>query len=214
MLDYTTYGSIENPKRLIFLLHGYGSNKKDLITLAPDLANYLPDALFISPNAPENLGSNVYLDAYQWFSLADRTESKMYDGANNAAIILEKFIRQQLEKFAISFNNIALIGFSQGAMMSLHLGLRLKEQVCCIIGYSGLLIAPMKLENEIKSKPPIMLIHGTEDNVVPIEEMEKAYKVLDNNKVISYTYKCNRLAHGINTKGIQIGGSFLSKMFK
>ena len=215
MLDYITYGNINNPKQLVILLHGYGSNKNDLITLAPELAQYLPDALFISPNAPEDLEGELYynMDAHQWFSLSERTEQKMYQGANKASLILEAFIKQQLEKFQLSFSNIALVGFSQGAMMALHTGLRLSERVRGIVGYSGLLIAPDKLKSEIKSKPSVMLVHGVEDNVVPIEEMEQAYKALDDNEVISYKYKCNRLAHGIDAYGIRIGGSFLSEIF-
>ncbi|AEI88915.1 MAG: putative esterase [Candidatus Midichloria mitochondrii] len=216
MLNHVIYpnSSISKPSKLVFLLHGYGSNKNDLINLAPDLQAYLPDSLFISPNAPENFeGNDYFMDAYQWFSLTDRSEEKMLTGASKSSIILENFITEQAKKFSILLENIALIGFSQGAMMAMHLGLRLPHTVKGIIGYSGLLIAPSKLKNVIKSKPRVMLIHGTEDTIVPIKEMEKAYNALDDNGVMAHTYRCNRLAHGIDSQGIKIGGGFLREIF-
>ncbi|MDJ1407797.1 MAG: dienelactone hydrolase family protein [Candidatus Midichloria sp.] len=206
--------STSKPSKLVFLLHGYGSNKNDLINLAPDLQAYLADVLFISPNAPENFEGNDYcMDAYQWFSLTDRSEEKMLEGASKSSIILENFITKQAKKFSITLDNIALVGFSQGAMMAMHLGLRLSSTVRGIIAYSGLLIAPSKLKNVIKSKPRVMLIHGTEDTIVPIEEMEKAYNALDANGVMTHTYKCNGLAHGIDSQGVKIGGNFLCEVF-
>jgi len=215
MLKYTEYQSQKsNVSKLIFLLHGYGSNKDDLISIAPELAQYIPDALFISPNAPEILEDSEYMaEAYQWFSLKDRAEEKMLNGAKKASVRLESFILDQIKKFNLSLHDIALIGFSQGAMMAMHLGLRLQHQIRGIIGYSGLLIAPSKLKEEIISRPPIALIHGIEDNVVSIIEMDKAKRAFDDNAITSYTHRCKMLAHGIDYDGIKFGGNFLHKVF-
>ena len=214
MLAYSQYQLAEKPSKIIFLLHGYGSNKDDLISIAPELAKYLPDAVFISPNACSKFEiADDYFPSYQWFGLEDRSESSMLKGANKASIPLKKFIEERAASLSLSHQDIALVGFSQGAMMSLHIGLRSDLKVRCIVSYSGLLISSSTLQNEIKSRPEVMLIHGSEDQVVPVENLSIAKKALDHNNVISYTKTCTGLAHGIDADGIACGGMFLKQAF-
>ena len=148
-------------KQLVIFLHGVGADGNDLIGLAPYFQQVLPDARFISPNAP--FPFDMAPQGYQWFSLQDFTEEARLAGADRAAPILNAFIDSELAKDGLSEENLALIGFSQGAMMSLHVGLRREKQLAAIISYSGLLVGKERLETEIKSKPPVLLTHGTVD---------------------------------------------------
>ena len=214
MLEYNEYKLTEKPSKIVFLLHGYGSNKDDLISIAPELATYLPDAVFIAPNACSQFEvAEDYFPSYQWFGLTDRSELSMLQGAREASIILKQFIEIISGSMSLKHEDIALVGFSQGGMMSLHVGLRCGLPVRCIISYSGLLVSPGTLAQEMTSRPKVLMVHGSEDQVVPIEQMSIAKKALDHNSVISYTKECVGLAHGIDADGIVHGGRFLREAF-
>jgi phospholipase/carboxylesterase len=211
MLDYSIYPeNQEKISKIVFLIHGYGSNKDDLINIAPELSKDLDDIIFISPNGPEN---QQYW-GYQWFSLENRDEDVMFQGAEKASIILEKFIQQQINKFNLKNSDIALLGFSQGSMMSMHLGLRMKPEIGGIIGYSGALIAPEKLEESTVSKVPILLVHGDADTVVSPDAMTKAKQSLNKLGIEVNTNICHHLGHGIDAQGIKLAKDFISKIFK
>ena len=197
------------PRHLVILLHGYGSNKDDLITIAPELAKSIPDAHFISPNAPFEFEGGLP-NAFQWFSLIDRTYEKMLKGARLAAEILKPFIFKQLERFGLSESNLALVGFSQGAMLSIHITLSYDLKPKCIIGYSGAFIP-----DQIKQKHSnILLVHGQDDEVVPFSKMEDAKRLLTASGITVRSIGCQNLAHGINKEGIEAGAEFLKDCFK
>ena len=153
-------------KKLVILAHGYGSNGDDLIGLAPYLARALPDAVFVAPNAPEPVPG--YAGGYQWFPIARLDPHLMGAGVRSTASSLDRFIDGELTRYRLAPADCALIGFSQGTMMSLHVSLRRSEPLGAVIGYSGLLAAPETLAAEIKSRPPIALAHGDRDDVIPI----------------------------------------------
>jgi phospholipase/carboxylesterase len=197
-------------KQLVIFLHGYGADGADLIELAPYFAERLPDAHFYSPNAPQKceMGSG-----FQWFSLQERTETKMLAGAKSAAPILNDFIDEKVKALGLKDEDVALIGFSQGTMMALYTSLRRAKPLAGVLGYSGALIAPHLLKEEIKSRPPLCLVHGEADQVVPFEAFNDAMSALQKQGVEVHGYSQPRLGHGIDPAGMKIGVDFLAEVF-
>src|SRR5579871_214074 len=156
-------------KQLVVFLHGLGSDGNDLIGLGPMFAERLPDAEFISPNAPFPFDMAPF--GRQWFSLQTVSNASALAGVKKVAPILDAYLDQELESRGLTDAELVLIGFSQGTMMSLHVGLRRASPVAAIVGYSGRLIAPELLGKELKSKPPVLLVHGDADAVVPFVSM-------------------------------------------
>ena len=146
------------PKQLVILCHGVGSDGQDLIDLARYYQKVLPDAKFISPDAP--FAYDMAPSGYQWFSLQDMSPGAHLAGAQQAAPILDDFIDAQLAGNGLTESELALVGFSQGTMMCLYVGLRRELQIVGIIGYSGALVGEELLAAEIKSRPPVLLVHG------------------------------------------------------
>lgn len=203
---------LKKPSSLVIMLHGYGSNCDDLISIAPDLSIDLPNTYFISPNAPfpfEGGGKG-----FQWFSLVSHEEPFMIQGAKQAQVILDKFINDQMQYFELSDNQVALLGFSQGTIMSLHNSLRRSKPLAGVLGYSGMLLADYNLAKEVRSKPKITLVHGKEDLVLPPLLMDKAKHILDTLGIDCKTFLINKLGHGIDKEGIRIGKAFLKNCFK
>lgn len=198
-------------KQLVVLLHGLGADGNDLIGLAPVLSQVLPDAAFVSPNAPFPCDMAPF--GYQWFSVQDRTPSVMLAGVRMAASMLDPFLDEQLETHGLTPDKLALIGFSQGTMMSLHVGLRRPEPVAGILGYSGRLIAPELLGEELKSRPPVQLVHGDADEMVPFDSMRLAAEGLQAAGVDVQTHMCRGLGHGIDQDGLIVGAQFLRRIF-
>ncbi|AIL65410.1 Carboxylesterase 2 [Rickettsiales bacterium Ac37b] len=197
-------------KQLVVMLHGVGADGENLIDLANNFQDMLPDAHFIAPNAPfpyENAPIG-----YQWFSLNDRSEKALLGGMEIAMPILNAFIDQQLERFNLSEDKLILIGFSQGTMMSLHLSFRRKNPLAAVIGFSGALIGEQALERELNSRPPVLLVHGEEDSVVPFPLMLYASRVLHKMSIPITTYKCEGLGHMINLEGINKARDFLKQL--
>ena len=153
------------PRRLVILLHGLGADGNDLIGLAPYWARLLPTAEFVSPNAPFPCDIAPY--GYQWFSSQDRTPGAALAGVRAAAPILDAFIDESLKERGLGEDDLALVGFSQGTMMSLYVGLRRSRPVAGIVGFSGRLLAPELLADERRSRPRVLLVHGTNDPLVP-----------------------------------------------
>lgn len=213
-LDYLEYLSNKspNPEQLIIMLHGYGSNAYDLITLTPELAEYLPHAHFISPNAPFPFEGGG--PAYQWFSLARRDDKFMTQGARVAEKILNNFIDEQIAKYNLAPSQVALLGFSQGTMMSLHTALRRKTSIRAVLGYSGMLLSAHLLKDELVSRPDIMLIHGVEDQVLPASLADAAASTLKSLDINCQSLLRPKLGHGIDEQGIVNGGNFLKKIFQ
>jgi phospholipase/carboxylesterase len=199
------------PKQLVVLLHGYGSNGDDLIGLAPFFAQALPEAEFLSPNAP--FPCELSPLGFQWFGLEDRTPEMMLGGTRLAAEILDRFLDAELAKRELGDRDLALVGFSQGTMMSLHAGPRRPNRIGGILGFSGSLIAPQLLAGEIRSRPPVFLVHGTADQVVPFGALAQAEQALRDAGISVETESRPGLVHSIDQVGAQKGALFLRRCF-
>jgi phospholipase/carboxylesterase len=198
------------PRRLVILLHGLGADGNDLIGLAPYWARRLPDAEFLSPNAP--FPCDMAPHGYQWFSSQDRSLEAVLGGVRAAAPILDVFIDEALEQRGLGSGELALVGFSQGTMMSLFVGLRRAEPVAGIVGFSGRLLAPELLASELRSRPPILLVHGTEDPLVPYSSLAAAETTLKAAGVPVETVTSVGIGHSIDDQGLRRGGQFLKKV--
>jgi len=198
------------PKQLVLLLHGLGSDGNDLIGLAPHFQAVLPDARFVSPNAP--FGFDMAPVGYQWFSLQDSSPKARLEGAMSAAPILNKFIDDQLTETGLSEDKLVLIGFSQGTMMSLYVGLRRERQLAGIIGYSGMLVGADLLASEIKSRPPVLLTHGDADPVLPVAALPDAVHGLESVGIDVESHIRPGLPHGIDEECIRLGQNFLGRV--
>ena len=206
MLDFLEKQSKNNKdKYLIIMLHGWGSDKYDLISLDFNIDNLH----YLSVNAPYECDSGF---GYQWFSLEDMNVNSIIKEIRNNYIVLEKFIEEQSIKLNIDYNHIFLLGFSQGAMMSLYTGIRLNKKLAGIISLSGLLPDTINsIKNSQITKQNILLLHGTDDNVVPFNyfiETKKLFDILDFN---IEAYSINELQHGINNEEIDIIKSFIER---
>ncbi len=196
-------------KKLVIFLHGYGSNGDDLIGLAPLMRDGLPDVHFLSPNAPAPCGMGGW--GFEWFPLIDRSQAVMKAGAESAAPILDAYIDAQRERFGLQDSDIALVGFSQGTMMSLHVALRRKQALAGVVGFSGAMVGG----NEgVTSRPPVCLIHGDADDVVPFQAMAHAAHQLAGAGVQVETHARPGLPHGIDPEGIETAVTFLQRVFK
>jgi phospholipase/carboxylesterase len=198
------------PRRLVILLHGLGADGNDLIGLQQYWGRLLPEAEFVSPNAPFPCDMAGY--GYQWFSVQDRTPAAMLAGVRAAAPILDAYIDEELQKRGLTESDAALVGFSQGTMMSLYVGLRRERPLAGILGYSGRLIGPELLAGELRSRPPVLLVHGTEDPLVPFESMAAAETALNAAGVPVETLACPGIEHSIDPEGLQRGGLFLHQV--
>ena len=195
------------PSRLVILLHGLGADGNDLIGLQQYWGRLVPEAEFVSPNAPYPCDMAGY--GYQWFSVQDRTPAALLAGVRSAAPLLDAFIDDELQKRGLDEGQAALVGFSQGTMMSLYVGLRRERPLAGILGYSGRLIAPDLLAGELRSRPPVLLVHGTEDSMVPFQSMAEAETALKRAEVPVETLACVGIEHSIDGQGLERGGSFL-----
>jgi phospholipase/carboxylesterase len=198
------------PSRLVILLHGLGANGNDLIGLAPYWARLLPTAEFLSPNAPFPCDMAPY--GYQWFSSQDRSPAAVLVGVRAAAPFLDAFIDTALAERGLDDGDLALVGFSQGTMMSLFVGLRRAKPAAGILGFSGRLLAPELLASELRSRPPTLLVHGTADPLVPYESLAAAEAALTEAGVPVETLTCPGIGHSIDENGLQRGGSFLKEV--
>ena len=195
------------PRRLVILLHGLGADGNDLIGLQQYWGPLVPEAEFVSPNAPFPCDMAPY--GYQWFSVQDRTPAAVLGGVRAAAPLLDAFIDDELQKRGLDESDAALVGFSQGTMMALFVGLRRATPLAGILGYSGRLIAPDLLAGELRSRPPVLLVHGTEDPLVPFQSMADAEAALKAAEVPVETLACVGIEHSIDPEGLERGGRFL-----
>jgi len=199
------------PKQLVIFLHGIGADGNDLIGLAPHFQQALPDARFISPNAPFPFDMAPY--GYQWFSLQDFSDEARLRGAERAAPALDAFIDAELARDGLSDEDLALIGFSQGAMMSVHVGLRRARAMAGIVSYSGMLVGLDTLRAERRSSPPVLLTHGTEDPVLPFAFLAEAETGLKSLGLTVEAHPRPGLPHGIDGECVRLGQDFLARAF-
>lgn len=195
------------PESLVVFLHGIGANGDDLIDLAQYWRMLLPRTEFISLNAP--FPCDFAPDRRQWFSIADRTPAKLLDGVRTAARLLDPCLDALLAERGLTPDRLALVGFSQGAMMALYVGLRRKSRTAGIVTFSGALRGGETLHAEIAAKPPVLLIHGEADDIVPFASMAEAKAVLEAEGVPVTVLARPGLGHGIDEAGLAAAGSFL-----
>jgi phospholipase/carboxylesterase len=198
------------PRHLVVLCHGVGADGNDLIDLGPHWSAALPDAAFVAPHGPEPY--DVGMTGRQWFSIGDRNPARMAAGAQVAAAALGGFISAELARLGLTADAYALVGFSQGAMTALYTGLRQPVAPRGILSYSGALIAADRLAAEITHRPPVLLVHGEDDEVVPISRSRDAEMALRPAGVPVETLWCPRLGHGIDSAGLSLGGLFLQRV--
>ncbi|MBO88245.1 MAG: phospholipase [Rickettsiales bacterium] len=213
ILDGPRYGPAADgpPQQLILLLHGVGSDGKDLIELAPHLAQTLPNAAFIAPNAPNPYDQG--LSGYQWISSGIRVEAEAVEAVKASAEILNAFIDEELRNIGLGPESLALIGFSQGTMMSLYTAPRRDHPIAGILGYSGRIVGANLMAAETKSRPPVFLAHGEMDPVLPIECLDAAQQTLEECSFSVQTLRCPNLGHSIDQNGIVEGTNFLRTIF-
>ncbi len=200
----------QSARAQVILLHGYGADGNDLIGLASYWARELPHVGFVSPHAP--FPCEMSPQGRQWFSLGDRSPESMLTGTRMAAQVIDGFIDDELQRLNLTPNKLALVGFSQGTMMSLFVGPRRAEQIAGIVGYSGRLVAPELLAGEIKTKPPVTLVHGAADEMVPAAALEQAVTGLQAVGIEAASQMRPGLGHSIDDEGLRIGLSFLRQV--
>lgn len=214
-MSLKNYGPIIEPnhvKQAVLLLHGYGSDGDNLIELGQSWQAALPDTLFFAPNAPDRHEGGF--GGYQWFSLMERNVDHYIAGLKHASIFLADLLTQVQTTYQLDNQQIALMGFSQGAMLSLYYGLRQSASFAGILAYSGALQGAEQLAAEIQSKPPVQLIHGSHDDVVPHQYMIDAEKTLTALDVPVNAHTCQNLYHSIDYAGMQLGQDFLARLWR
>jgi phospholipase/carboxylesterase len=196
------------PKKLIIFFHGLGSNGDDLIALAPFMQKKLRNEFaFISPNGLEECDIGGF--GYQWFSLNDRSETAIYSELQRVEHCVNDYIDQKLEQFNLEEKDVFLVGFSQGTMTSLHIGLNRKTPFAGIIGFSGSLIMPEG--HKFKNKTPVCLVHGMYDDIVPFGAMDAAAQKIKEQDIHCDTYAIGNLMHSINERGLEYAINFIHK---
>jgi phospholipase/carboxylesterase len=201
-------------RQLVVFLHGYGADGNDLIEIGRAWQGLIPEAAFVSPHAPEPCGQAT--TGRQWFNLTMRDPNERWLGVNKAAPVLERFLDAELKRRNLPPSALALVGFSQGTMMALHVGLRRAVAPLAIVGYSGLLVTPTEADEEkfaaeIRSRPPILLVHGDQDDLIPPQALFHASSGLASLEVPVEWHLSSGIGHGIDQEGLRHGGEFLRR---
>src|ERR1700722_5854576 len=198
------------PARLVILLHGRGSDGNDLLDLQRFWGKLVPEAEFISPNAP--FPCDMTAGGYQWLEGQDRSPDSVLAGGGAVAPSPDAFLYEKLQKKGPREKDGALVGFSQGTMMALYVGLRRARPFAGIIGYSGRLVAGHLLAEELRSRPPVLPVHGPDDTRVPFPSMAQAETALRAAGVPAETLACVGTEHSIDQEGLVRGGLFLQQL--
>ena len=199
-------------KQVVVFLHGYGADGADLLSLSDPLGPHMPATAFYAPDAPEPCKGNPF--GRQWFPIPrfdGSTEAQSRAGRDAAAADLNGFIDHILAAEALTADRLVLLGFSQGAMMALHIAPRRDAPVAGVVAISGRLIDPMALRAEAKVKPEVMLIHGDRDDVVPFGEMHLAGQALQEAGFAAYAHVMQGMGHGISPDGLQVALAFMAQ---
>src|ERR1700736_6042493 len=201
-------------RRRVVSLHGYAADGNALTEIGRAWQGLLPQAAFVSPHAPEPCGQAPV--GRQWFPLFTRSVDERWTGVNHAAPVLARFLDAELARRNLPASALALVGFSQGTMMALHVGLRRATAPFAIVGYSGVLVAPFgakpeKLAGEIKSRPPVLLIHGDRDDLIPVDALFQSAAGLASLGIPVEWHMSLGVGHGIDQEGLRHGGEFLAR---
>jgi phospholipase/carboxylesterase len=194
-------------KSLVVFLHGYGADGNDLIDIGRHWAPRLPDTAFVSPHAPERCAEAPM--GRQWFGLTMRDPDEIWRGVSKAAPALDTFLDAELTRLSLPPDRLALVGFSQGTMMALHVAPRRIDQIAGVVGYSGLLAGPEHLAGDLQSMPPVLLIHGADDPLIPAVALNQAAGELGAAGIDVEWHIRPGLPHGIDQEGLELGGAFL-----
>ena len=210
-LNITIINSLDKqkPDNAVILCHGYGGDGKDIAILANYWKNYLPKTVFVCPDAPERCA--VSPTGFQWFDLMDQTNDEILTKSLVAEIKLNKLIDEVKAEYNIIADKIILCGFSQGCMISLQTGLKREDKINSIIGYSGKIIDVKHIENNIKSKPDIILMHGDKDEVVPVSFLLEAKELFNRIDYKIQTKIFQNCEHRIPQEGSSLGLEFIKK---
>ncbi|HET9716909.1 MAG TPA: dienelactone hydrolase family protein [Pseudolabrys sp.] len=203
-------------RQLVVFLHGYGADGNDLIDIGRAWQTLLPDAAFVSPHAPRPCAQASV--GREWFPLTFRIPDERWKGVNQAAPALNSFLDAELKRRGLPDSALALVGFSQGTMMCLHVGLRRAQAPAAIVGYSGMLVMPENgnaegFAAEIRSRPPILLIHGDSDQLIPVQALFHAAQGLAALNIPAQWHISAGIGHGIDPEGLRQGGEFVAKCF-
>ena len=202
-----------NCDSLVILIHGYGADGTDLLGLANSLGQHMPNTVFVAPDAPHKCQMNP--SGREWFPIP------WIDGSSevDARLVMEQainttniFIDEMIKAENVDINNTILLGFSQGTMLSLHLAPRRDTALAGVVGFSGRLLEPESLEEEVKSKMPILLVHGDSDDVVPFESLADAANNLTMNGFTVYSHVAKGIGHGISPDGLGTALQFMNNM--
>ena len=202
-------------RQLIVILHGYGADGNDLLSIGAEWQKVFPDAACVAPNAHQPCEHMPM--GRQWFSLSDRNPNERWTGACSAQPVIDAWLDAEIAKYGLAEKDVALVGFSQGAMMALHTGLRRKQRPAGILSYSGLLVGPEHLKETVRhtaaTAPPIFLLHGSADGVVPVQSMFMSSNALGEAGIPCQWHLSVGLEHNIDPQGILLGALFLANCF-
>jgi phospholipase/carboxylesterase len=204
-------------RQLVVFLHGFGADGNDLIALGQEWQELLPDAAFVSPHAPEPCAGAPM--GRQWFELTFRNPNERWLGVNKAVPTLQSFLDAELARRGLPPEALALVGFSQGTMMALHAGLRRAKAPAAIVGYSGLYVTPEgddgpeRARSEIRARPPVLLVHGSQDDLIPAQALFISANLLSAAEVPVEWHLSHGVGHGIDGEGLRHGGMFLARSF-
>ncbi len=208
-LDSRRKGGNET-ERLVIFLHGYGADGNDLLGLSDPLAPHMPGTTFVAPNAPEICATNP--GGFQWFpipwidgSSEEAAETSMMQSVQD----LNAFIDTTMEEEGVTAAETVLFSFSQGTMMSLHIAPRRAEPFAGIVGFSGRLLQPESLADEVVSRPPVLLAHGDQDDLVPVQSMPEAGNALTEAGFQVYAHVMEGTGHGIAPDGLSVAAAFM-----
>lgn len=197
-------------KSVVVFLHGYGADGADLLGLADPLGPHMPDTTFIAPDAPERCAGNPF--GYQWFPiprLDGSSEAEMAAGIEAAREDISVFLEQVLEQEGIGPDQLMVVGFSQGTMMSLDVIPRFTVPIAGLVGFSGRVLDPETYASHVNTTPPVLLIHGDQDDMVPFEHFHEAGQVLEQAGFETYGHVMQGTGHGIAPDGLSVALTFM-----
>lgn len=205
----------ETASRVVVFLHGYGADGADLLGLADPLAPHMPDTAFYAPNAPERSAMNPM--GYQWCPIPwiDGSDEVVAEQAMELSVIdLNAFLDMVMAEEGVGPEAVAIVGFSQGTMMALHVAPRREAPFAAVVGFSGRLLQPERLAEDVVSRPPVLLIHGDADDVVPPENLPQAAEALEGAGWTEvYAHIMKGTGHGIAPDGLSVALAFLRDRF-